>query len=727
MKKKKHFLKTERMILELLSNSKGGGLRFHDISSSLPRGMISDRLLKIYFSKMVQNRKISRKDGKYFKESRMRRDSDSHNQIVESVVFFDKNMRLTLNPQGMDTSVVIYPESSLDCIPGDTVRARILNRPGKRFLVGKVMEILKRDGMEILIRKEKRGTRSIPQLPLPLSFTNPKSITPEIWYKARIDGDILPDRYICTVDEAVDERHDVDMVALCQQYQLPTSFPSAVLSNSQEVPDSDIERVNLTDIVSFTIDGADAKDFDDAISIQKEEEGYRLFVHITDVAYYVRTNSPLDKEAYLRGTSVYFPRHVVPMLPPNISDDLCSLRPGEEKRTFTCEMFFSFQGKLLDATLYPSIIKSAKRFTYTEVQGILNGDESPFKQEIQVSEELMNKLRSLRQKNGSIDFDFPEVFIELGDKYEVHSLTRKDVLKSHQLIEEFMLIANDTIAHFCMDIKIPTVYRHQPPPEDKKILHLAELLRSVKVPFPPGDRRKPKTYQKLLKELPEELKDFLQPLILRSMQQAVYSASDSTHFGLAKDYYCHFTSPIRRYPDLIVHRQLHEFLRLNELSGKVKIFPIPSEKKYKLPALSEPTGIARHSSFTERRAVELEREYVQRKKVEFISRYIDKEFEAKIVGLTNNGVFLELKAYPVEGFLAFSRLKYNWAYDENTQTAFTKTRQRKIVKMGDICKILVAEVDTEKYRVDFAPSPNEKVLAGYTVFKLSQDIETEQE
>jgi ribonuclease R len=541
------------------------------------------------------------------------------------------------------------------------------------------------------------------------------SLKPEkgIWYHARILSDIHPEQYNCTLEKAVDMQKDLDVLDLVQRYSLPQDFPADCIAESGKEPPDNWQRIDLSDLRSYTIDGADAKDFDDAISLKKTADGFTLWVHITDVSHYVVPGSALDKEAFRRGTSVYFPKEVIPMLPEKLSNELCSLKPGEPRKTVSCEMHFNPQGKMQKAFVYPSILKSHKRFTYDEVQDILDGKlPGPFAEELQQCLELSKLLSSHKYHDGAIDFEFPEIKITLADDATVEKLELEPRLDAHRIVEEFMLAANEAVACFCAEINLGTIFRHQPPPGEQDINELDGILKTVKLSIPAGrERFKPKTYQKLVNSLTPDIKDFIQPLVLRSMRQAVYSEKHCTHFGLAKDYYCHFTSPIRRYPDLVVHRQLLNCLAENGLKFPYCIYPLQKEhRELKKPPLQNAREQAVFSSMTERRAVEVEREYQHRKKALFAETRLGQTFSARITGMLASGMFLEIADFPVEGFLPFESLSDYWDFNEKMMYAEKRRRNAKnneespvktnVLRLGDMLSVTIHSIDREKYRVN---------------------------
>ncbi|TNF53538.1 ribonuclease R, partial [bacterium] len=443
---------------------------------------------------------------------------------------------------------------------------------------------------------------------------------------------------------------EIDMII--ENNSLPHKFPSAVLKEARGSSEkmSAQGRIDCRDMLTVTIDGETAKDFDDAISIEKTPEGYTLWVHIADVSHYVPWDSVLDLEARQRGTSVYFPGKVIPMLPQHLSNHLCSLVPKVDRLTFTVEMHFDRRGRLQEKDFYPSIINSNERMTYTSVKKILV-DKDPAERKgygyLLESFELMGELCALLRKEstkrGSLDFDLPEPEILLDIQGRPEAIIKAERNLSHMIIEAFMIAANEAVASHLELQDIPSLYRIHEKPDTEKIQSLARVFKALGVELKkPG----PKAFHKIFKAVKGAAEEQLvNMLLLRSLKQAKYSTENIGHFGLASKSYTHFTSPIRRYPDLVVHRILKETLRGKRCSEK--------RRKHFDALLPE---IAFHSSRTERVADEAERDVIDAMRVWFMKERVGEEYEGTVIDITPYGLKLQLREFFIRGFLHVSYL-----------------------------------------------------------------------
>lgn len=504
----------------------------------------------------------------------------------------------------------------------------------------------------------------------------------------------------------------VDIMSIVRGYELPVEFSEKILNQaervSQAVSEADMAgRRDLRDVVMVTIDGEDAKDLDDAVSLSFDGEKYRLGVHIADVTNYVQENSALDREALLRGTSVYLVDRVIPMLPHALSNGICSLNQGEDRLALSCLMTIDLAGNIIDYDICESVIRVDERMSYTVVKGLLEeenlaegehgryGELLPMFREMR---DLAEQLRAKRRKRGSIDFDFPECKILL-DK-EGHPLEIKAYERNvaTDIIEDFMLAANETVAQHFYWIEMPFVYRVHDVPDGERIRKLSAFINNLGYYMKAvgrtgqktsGDEVHPKEIQKLLAKVsgtPEEA--MVSRLALRSMKQAKYSVECSGHFGLACQFYCHFTSPIRRYPDLQIHRIIKDQLR-----GRMNDERISHYREI-LPE------VAKHSSETERRADEAERETDKLKKVEYMEERIGETYEGVISGITSWGIYVELPD-TVEGMVHVSKLSGDYFnYDENA-CEMVGQATGKSYKLGMPVKIVVENCDRFTRTIDF--------------------------
>ncbi|MCM1262779.1 MAG: ribonuclease R [Butyrivibrio sp.] len=502
----------------------------------------------------------------------------------------------------------------------------------------------------------------------------------------------------------------VDIMSIVKGFDLPVEFGEKVMNQAQRIPDEISEadtvgRMDLRDVQMVTIDGEDAKDLDDAVSVSKEGAFYKLGVHIADVSNYVQENSALDWAALERGTSVYLVDRVIPMLPPKLSNGICSLNQGVDRLSLSCLMTIDNKGSVVDYQIVESVIRVDRRMTYTSVKKILEDkDEAESKEYeefvpmFELMAELAAILRQKRHARGSIDFDFPEskiILDEEGRPLEIKPYERNVATK---IIEDFMLIANETVAQHFFWLELPFVYRTHDNPDAEKIMKLSTFLNNYGYHIKMAqDEVHPKEIQKLLDKIegtPEEM--LINRLTLRSLKRAKYTTECTGHFGLACKYYCHFTSPIRRYPDLQIHRIIKEQLR-----GRLKDKRI-EHYQAKLPE------VAKHSSETERRADEAERETDKLKKAEYMSYHIGEVYDGVISGITAWGVYVELPN-TVEGMIHVSKLPGDYFYyDENTYEMIGQDTGKKYM-LGEQIKIRVDGVDEYTRSVDFS------------VFELEED------
>ena len=512
---------------------------------------------------------------------------------------------------------------------------------------------------------------------------------------------------------------DVEIDIVLRKYDIPSKFPIDVLKEAdavqKEVTDDEITgRLDLRDKNIVTIDGEKAKDFDDAVYVERLNNGnYMLGVHIADVSHYVKERNILDNEAFKRGTSVYFPDRVIPMLPFQLSNEICSLKPKVDRLTLSALMEFDKYGELIDYRFAETVINSRERMTYTDVAEILNEVQSSklkvtsmelkerysyLLKDFYLMKELCEVLRERRMRRGSIDFDLPEPYIILDLMGKPENIIKAERNIAHKIIEEFMLVANETVAMHFTKMEIPALYRVHDEPDQSKIIELSEFVSNfgyhLKIPvFKKGIESKfhPKRFQELLNSIrgkPEEL--LISTITLRHMKQARYSPENIGHFGLAFENYTHFTSPIRRYPDLIVHRLLKEIIKKKHIPKKR--LDIWEER---LPK------IAQHSSEKERTADAAENDIVELKRVQFMLEKTGDEYEGIISGVTSFGLFVELEEIFVEGLIHVSSMTDDYYALNERDHSLMGRRTKKRFRMGDRVKVKVENVSIEKRRIDF--------------------------
>ena len=494
----------------------------------------------------------------------------------------------------------------------------------------------------------------------------------------------------------------LDILTIIKKYGLPEEFPPKVQAFTagidEEIPLKEYKRrKDLRDVRMVTIDGEDAKDLDDAVSIERLDNGrYRLGVHIADVSHYVREKNPLDKEALKRGTSVYLIDRVIPMLPKKLSNGICSLNPKVDRLTLSCIMVIDGSGKVLDHEIVESVIRTNERMTYTDVTKILKDNDPELSKrydylldDFKAMEELCNILYKKRTKRGAIDFEFEEskiILNEFGKPIDIKPYEREI---ANRIIEEFMLVCNETVAEHMFWSHLPFVYRIHEDPDEEKLEKFREFIYNLGYIVKWNGEVKPRNLQEILEKVRGKKEEtVVSTLLLRSMMRAKYSPECVGHFGLAAKYYCHFTSPIRRYPDLQIHRIIKEFI-----NGK-----IDDDRSKKLTALVD--YAARQSSETENIATEAEREVDDLKKAEYMLDRIGEEFEGIVSSVTSFGMFVELPN-TIEGLIHITALDDDYyIYDEN-HLCLMGERTKKIYRLGDFVKVRCSKVDIPNREIYF--------------------------
>ncbi len=492
-----------------------------------------------------------------------------------------------------------------------------------------------------------------------------------------------------------------DVLSVVKEYELPVEFPEKVMNQAERTPEqireADMQgRMDLRKVPMVTIDGEDAKDLDDAVSLHIENGHYVLGVHIADVANYVQERSAMDREALKRGTSVYPVDRVIPMLPEKLSNGICSLNAGVDRLTLSCIMTIDKKGNVIDHVIAETVIRVDQRMTYTSVKKILEKDEEETARYRELVPmflrmgELAQLLREKRGKRGSIDFDFPETKVKLDEEGCPVEIMPCERNAATRIIEDFMLIANETVAEDCFWQQLPFLYRTHEKPDPDRMRKLVTFLHNFGYTLRLKDNEvHPKEIQKLLAKLEGTAQEALiDRLTLRSMKQAKYTTECTGHFGLAAKYYCHFTSPIRRYPDLQIHRIIKDTLRGRMKEEKLQHYQMILDE------------VAKQSSERERRAAEVERETIRLKKAEYMSRHLYEEFDGVISGMTAWGIYVELPN-TVEGLVRASSLQGDYfEYNESTYE-MVGAHTGKTWKLGQSVRIRVAGADTKARTIDF--------------------------
>lgn len=627
-----------------------------------------------------------------------------------------------------EPDIFIAAENTGTAMHGDRVVARISQDApygrirGRRE--GRVIRILERahDTIVGTLQHSRNFYYVVPDDPRLVHdvYVSPKEVTATVGDKVVVRLEAWESRHVNPEGEIIEvlgsaSAPGVDMLSIVRKYHLPTEFPRDVLEQadriSEKIDARQLEgREDLRQEFTVTIDPDDARDFDDAIQVEKiENGGWRLGVHIADVAAYVEPESALDREARRRGNSVYLPDRVVPMLPERLSNGVCSLNPGVDRLTHSVFIHFDRNGAAKSARFARSVIRSAHRLTYKQAYAILKSPpRDRLSERLHVAWELASLLRKERFEHGSLDLDFPEVKVWLDEAGKPVRLERVENDESHQLIEEFMLAANEAVARELKSRAVPAIYRIHENPDPEKLAEYREFVLSFG--YKVGDLTHRADVQRLLASIrgkPEE--QALKIGLLKSLKRARYFPQPLGHYGLAKGNYLHFTSPIRRYADLVVHRALG---RAGTPRRSSKVF---GAAQYH-PDMSQVASIAEHVSTTERIAADAEIESVRMKKLEFFQRQLDERtpqiFRAAIVDVRNYGLAVELPDVLITGLVHISSLSDDFYLFEPAQRRLIGRRSRKRFSIGDEVRVFVVRVDTFKRQVDFAIASEMPTRAG---------------
>ncbi len=618
--------------------------------------------------------------------------------------------------EDQEDEIFISKENSLNALNEDKVLIEILfDKTKEKRAEGKIVKILKhqKDTVVGIFQNNKNFGFVVPD---DKNFGTDIFISKKNFGKARNNHKVLvqitkypqkgkkAEGKIIEVIGNVNEA-GVDMLSLIKQYDLPYKFPEEVIEEAKQkgnkVDKKDIpNRIDLRDKIIFTIDGEDAKDLDDAVRVEKLDNGnYKLDVHIADVSYYVKEDSLLDKEATLRGTSIYMLGRVIPMLPRELSNGICSLNAGEDRFTLSCSMEIDNTGKVISSNVYKAIIKVTERMTYTDVQKILDRSDKKvlekyknYIQEFENMKELAEILKAKRIEQGYLNLDIPESKIVLDVDGKVIDVKKYETNFANEIIEQFMLTANETIAEKFYWLEAPFIYRVHEQPDIDKINELNKFLFNLGYKIKANkDNIYPKEFAKVLEEVKgKDEEKVVSNLILRTLKLARYEAENKGHFGIASKYYCHFTSPIRRYPDLFIHRVISKYLEEN--------YELGNKKLQRLYDLAEKR--AESSSEREKIATKVEREAIDIKKAEFMEDKIGEVYDGIISSITQFGIFVELEN-TIEGLIRFENLDDDYyIYDEEKKRLIGE-RTNKIYKIGDKVKIRVIKASKILRQIDF--------------------------
>jgi ribonuclease R len=637
---------------------------------------------------------------------------DKMNLIRGKVIGHPKGFAFVETEEKDKQDIFIPPSDLKNAMHGDIVLVRLNPQSSGQREEGQVVRIIERGVKEIVGTYEE--SRSFGFV-----VVDDKRITHDIFIpkaasKGAVDGHKVVVRLVTypegrmsaegEVVHILGHKNDpgIDILSVIHKYGLPQEFPAEVIGQANDVPDTISEigkRRDLRDQTIVTIDGADAKDLDDAVTVTKLDNGnFKLGVHIADVTHYVTEGSPIDVEAADRGTSIYLVDRVIPMIPHRLSNGICSLNPKVDRFTLSCEMVVNQKGEVVSHEIFESVIKTTERMTYKDVNSILEDKDEEVREKysglvpmFELMGELAQVLRNKRMERGAIDFDFKEAKVLVDEEGKPYDVALRERSVAERLIEEFMLLANETVAEHFHWMNVPFMYRVHEDPKEEKLNRFFEFITNFGyVVKGSGNSIHPRALQQVLEAVqgtPEE--PVISTVLLRSMKQARYDAESLGHFGLSTEFYTHFTSPIRRYPDLIVHRLIRTYLIEGKVDEKTK-----EKWEYRLP------DIADHSSNMERRAVDSERETDELKKAEYMEDKIGEEYDGIISSVTNFGLFVELPN-TIEGLVHVSHLTNDYyRYDERTY-AMIGERTGNIFRIGDEITIRVINVNKDERSIDF--------------------------
>ena len=657
------------------------------------------------------------KEGRVVRLKRGRIGPADQMDIAVGTISVNRSGRGFLETEGTTEDIMILDSGLLTALDGDRVMVRLV---GERFgrQAGVVIKVLERSDRNIVgILHNQHGLIFVrpdnPRIHRDIYVSPADSLNAKDSEKVVVKLTAWDDPHSNPCGKVIERlgypnAPGVDMLTIIRSYNLPQRFSAEIMNQAEKAAGVDTteeqqRRIDLTSECIYTIDPSDAKDHDDAISISKTERGYRLGVHIADVSFYVPEGSALDIEALKRGNSVYLPGMVIPMFPEVLSNDVCSLRPNRKRLAQSVIIDFDRQGKVLGWQIMDTVIRSHAKLPYEEIQEFFNSQTvtSRIKRvadSLRLARELATALIKRRAINGSLDFDLPEAKIILNQQGEVLELGSRVRLESHRLIEEFMLAANQAVALEIFRKGKPLLYRVHDKPSLEKLNAFSDMMKRLGHSFPVSKHIKPIQFTRFLEQvkgLPEA--DFINELMLRSMQKAVYQRENIGHFGLAFTHYTHFTSPIRRYPDLLVHRLLRAL------------------KKGKHPAAvaHRIDQAANHCSKTEQTAEAAEREAVRTKQVTFMSRHLGDEYEGVISGTVSSGFFVRLHNIGVEGLVRLSSIDDDYYHYDEKHFRIIGRRTGRSFRMGDAVKVSVASVSQERKEIDFSLTEKRKTrIAG---------------
>lgn len=706
---KKKLKNRKKLILDLISSKEYTPMRAKDIAMLLqiPRGKRND-LFQV-LDELEAEGKIVNHRGKY--EKSRHKEEKKVGEILEGTFIANARGFGFVELDGQEEDLYVHEEDTLHAFHQDRVQVQVKTDQSGNRREGKIVQIIGHGITEVVGTFEKSQNYGF-VIPDNMKVQRDIFISREHAMGAE-DGDKVVAKLISyggkdknpegRIQEILgaNGQPGIDVLSIARSYELPMEFPQKVANQAERVPDHVLEsdfqgRMDIRDWTVVTIDGEDAKDLDDGISLMREGNVYHLGVHIADVSNYVQGGSALDREALRRGTSVYLVDRVIPMLPKRLSNGICSLNQGVDRLALSCLMDIDINGKMLRHQIAETVICVNRRMTYTAVKGILEGDKelrNEYRELVPLfhhMKDLSSILRKNRMNRGSIDFDFPEskVYLdEMGHPVEIKAYEQNVATR---IIEDFMLIANETVAKEYCEREIPFLYRTHENPDSDKMEKVLSFIRNQNIPVHKSHEEiTPLEIQEILSNIEGETSEpLISRLLLRSMKQARYTTGCSGHFGLAAKHYCHFTSPIRRYPDLQIHRIIKDTIR-----GRMK----DEKKLYYAQILEE---VALKTSTLERRAEEVERETIKLKKAEYMEARLFQQFDGIISGVTGWGIYVELPN-TVEGLVHVSSLTDDYYEFDEENYCLVGEASGKTYHLGEAVRVMVSEVDINTKSVDF--------------------------
>ncbi len=724
MKKKLNEL--DNRIIDFIKAQEGARVPFEVLATALNMEKASEqKRLKKYIIRLVASRYLKRTqaglleipdDQKELPTRKPSKPAASVPNLESGIMQMNRYGIGFVRLPGMLEDVRIPQKYLGTSLPGDMVEVQVFNRRGQDRIEGKVARIVERGSRIFVGDLVKQGKNHY------IIEPDPQSVPIEFYVKEDQLNGAEPGQKVsfrlrqweykgglpeAEVVESLGKSgtNDAEILALLAGNQLKNTFPDDVERDAAQIPKTISEEVvakrkDIRDLTVFTIDPFDAKDFDDALSIEVLPNGnWYLGVHIADVTHYVKPGSALDQEAYSRATSVYMVDRVIPMLPEVLSNGVCSLVPHEDRLTYSCFMEINPDGQVVDYEIAETVIHSKRRYTYEEAQSIIEGADDTFAEQINILSEMTQMLTQKRMDAGAIDFDNPEPQFRLDEKGWPIDVYLKERLLSHRLIEECMLLANRTVSEHVDRLRaaskkkskdnFPFLYRIHDKPAAEKLMNVAELVGplGIRVKFSINDVRPAHIIDLLSQVKGTTLEKTVNELVLRSMAKAIYSPDNIGHFGLHFDDYSHFTSPIRRYPDVIVHRLLKAY------HGKGQSYNY-----------EELVDMGRHCSDQEKSAQNAERDSVKLKQVEYLSKRIGQVFEGVISGVTDFGIFIVLNDNYCEGMIRMSELSDDFYVYDAKRHMLTGRRRGKTLRLGDPIKVIVSDVSIEQKQIFFQPA-----------------------